>query len=164
MRYLCLGLNYIYHVFVLLIRWIRERLSVYWYISVVYKVKGICLTSRFLCNIHQTLPFPRARIARNSAKTVEPTLNLCTRYPLLLGGQRQCGFKACPRLSHLTGASGIEPQTPRFRVHVLTARPHAPLYTLIDSSSCFLSLIPVPSPSLFPLHNISFIDQVQFSS
>ena len=29
--------------------------------------------------------------------TVNPTLDLCTRYPLPLGGQRYCGFKACPR-------------------------------------------------------------------
>ena len=62
------------------------------------------------------LPFPKARIARNATATIDPTLNLCTRYPLLLGGQRQCGFKACPRLLHLTGASTIEPQTPRYRV------------------------------------------------
>ena len=80
------------------------------------KGKDICLTSRSLCNIYQTLPFPLARIARNAAATIDPTLNLCTRYPLLLGGQRQCGYKACPRLLHLTGASGIEPQTPRSRV------------------------------------------------
>ena len=39
-----------------------------------------------------------------------------TRYPLLLGDQRRCGFKACPRLLHMTGAAGIEPQTPRSRV------------------------------------------------
>ena len=83
-----------------------------------YKGKdtGICLTSRSLCNIHQILPFPQARIERNAAVTIDPTLNLCTRYPSLLSGQRQCGFKACPRSLHLTGASGIEPQTPRSRV------------------------------------------------
>ena len=39
-----------------------------------------------------------------------------TRYQLLLGGQRRCGFKACVRLLHMTGAAGIEPKTPRSRV------------------------------------------------
>ena len=34
-----------------------------------------------------------------------------TWYPLLLSGKKQCGFKACPRLLHVTGAAGIEPQT-----------------------------------------------------
>ena len=41
---------------------------------------------------------------------VDPTLDSCTRYPLLLGGQRQCGFKACPRLLQMTGDAGIEPR------------------------------------------------------
>ena len=36
-----------------------------------------------------------------------------TWYLLLLGGQRHCGFKACPKLLHVTGAAGIESQTPR---------------------------------------------------
>jgi hypothetical protein len=30
------------------------------------------------------LPFPLARIALHAAATVDPTLNLCTRYPILL--------------------------------------------------------------------------------
>ena len=34
----------------------------------------------------------------------------CTRYLSLLGGQRQCGFKA-QGFAHMTGASEIEPQT-----------------------------------------------------
>ena len=42
-----------------------------------------------------------------------------TWYPLLLSRQRQCGFKACPRLLHMTSAAGIEPQTPRFQVQCL---------------------------------------------
>ena len=36
-----------------------------------------------------------------------------TCYQLLLDVQRECGIKACPRLLHMTGAVGIEPQTPR---------------------------------------------------
>ena len=42
-----------------------------------------------------------------------------TRYQLLLGGQRQCGFKACHRLLNMTSAVGIEPQTPQSRVQHL---------------------------------------------
>ena len=38
------------------------------------------------------------------------TLDLCTRYPLLLGGQRWCGFKTCPRVLHMTVAVGPVPQ------------------------------------------------------
>ena len=50
-----------------------------------------------------------------------------TWYPLLLLGQRRCGFKACPRLLHMTGAAGIEPRTARSRVQRLNrSRPCAP--------------------------------------
>ena len=34
-----------------------------------------------------------------------------TWYPLRLGGQRCCGFKAYPRLLHMTSTAGIGPQT-----------------------------------------------------
>ena len=50
---------------------------------------------------------------------VDPTLDSCTRYPSLLGGQGQCRFKACPRLLRMTGAAGIEPQTSKSRVQCL---------------------------------------------
>ena len=42
-----------------------------------------------------------------------------TWYPLLLGGQRWCGFKAYPRLLHMTDAAGIDTETPRSRVQRL---------------------------------------------
>ena len=61
-----------------------------------------------------------------------PTLDLCTRHPLLLGGQRQCGFNACPRLLYMTGAAGIKPWTPRSRVQPFYAWRHAPLLSLHD--------------------------------
>ena len=45
---------------------------------------------------------------------------LCsTWYPLLLEGQRRRGFKACPRLLHMTDAAGIESQTFSARVQRL---------------------------------------------
>ena len=45
-----------------------------------------------------------------------------TRYPLLLGGQRQCRFKSCPRILYMTSVPGIEPQTSRSQVQHLTTR------------------------------------------
>ena len=87
----------------------------------VLKGKGVGLESRHIGKPNQrTLLYPLAMIsAYMLPATIDPTLNLCTRYPLLLGGQRQCGFKACPRLLHMTGAAGIEPQTSRSRVQRL---------------------------------------------
>ena len=57
-----------------------------------------------------------ASLAQNTAATANPTLDLCTRDPILLGGQRQCRFKG---YLHVTYATGIEPQTPRSRVQCL---------------------------------------------
>ena len=39
--------------------------------------------------------------------------------PVLLGGQSGYGFKACPRLLHMTRATGIKPYTPWFQVQYL---------------------------------------------
>ena len=57
----------------------------------------------------------------SAAVAIHTVPNFCsTWYPLLLGGQRRCGFKACPRLLHMTSATGIEPQTPWSWVIALT--------------------------------------------
>ena len=50
------------------------------------------------------------RLVQNTAAAVDPTLDLCTRYPLMLGGQRQCGFKACPRLLTWPAQQELGPQ------------------------------------------------------
>ena len=91
----------------------------------VIKVK---VTSRSLCNIHQTLPFPLVRIARNAAATIDPTLNLCTRHPLLLGGQRQCGSKLAQGFYIWPASRESNPRPLGLGSHALTARPHAPLH------------------------------------
>jgi hypothetical protein len=57
------------------------------------------------------------------------------RYPILLGGQRQCGFKSCPRILYMTGVPGIELQTSFHYVYHVTA-----CYVIIkaeeDKQSC----------------------------
>ena len=126
-------------------------LSVLISISVLKGIKDkgirICLTWRYLCNFHQTLPLPLTRIARNAAATIDPTLNLFTRYPLLFGGRRQCGFKACPRRLHLTGSSEIEPQTPRSRIprlnHSVTRSCNAYIIILLVLSTSIYFCLPV---------------------
>ena len=35
----------------------------------------------------------------SAAATIDPTLGLCTRYPLQLGGQRQCEIRSLPDTS-----------------------------------------------------------------
>ena len=56
-----------------------------------------------------------------------------TRYPLLLGGQRQCRFKSCPRIIYMTSVLGIEPQTSRSQVQHLTTEPRTlPVYNMIS--------------------------------
>ena len=49
-----------------------------------------------------------------------------TWYPLLLGGQRQCGFNAYRRLLHVTTTAGIEPSSLGLESNALTTWPHPP--------------------------------------
>ena len=63
--------------------------------------------------------------------------NFCSTWCLLLlGGQRRCGFKAIPRLLHMTDAVGIETQTPRSLVQC--PHDHAlHVYPMIDHYFCY---------------------------
>ena len=55
------------------------------------KISVYILTSmQYSLVITSPLPPPPPRFAWNAAATVSPALDLCTRYPLLLGGQKQC--------------------------------------------------------------------------
>jgi hypothetical protein len=53
-----------------------------------------------LIGLYLSPPCKASDITSNQQLSIQ--LNLCTRYPLLLGGQRQCGFNACPTLD-MTG-------------------------------------------------------------
>ena len=76
---------------------------------------------------------------------VDPTLDLCTRFPLRLGGPRQCGFKACPTLLHMAGP-GIEPVTPRSQVRRLN---HYAMYsTQLCCHYSFKYTLSWPTPTL----------------
>ena len=62
--------------------------------------KGSCLESRYpryTCSSDVT--FPLARLAPMQPATIDSTLDLCTRYPLRLGGPRQCGIQSLPDTS-----------------------------------------------------------------
>ena len=63
------------------------------------KGKGIYL--RLLRDIHDCaysadLTFPLSRWVPMQSGTIDPTLDLCTRYPLRLGGPMQCGTQTFP--------------------------------------------------------------------
>ena len=64
------------------------------------KGKGSCLESRLHDNACSTdFTFALARWAPMQPATINPTLDLCTRYPLWLGGPRQCGIRSLPDTS-----------------------------------------------------------------
>ena len=50
-------------------------------------------------HVQQTLRFPLVRWAPMQPATIDPTLDLCTRYPLWLGLPRQCGIQSLPETS-----------------------------------------------------------------
>ena len=65
--------------------------------------------------------------AAHAIHTVHVSIFRSTRYPLLLGGQRQCGFKPCPRILHMTGAAGNRTPDPSLSGPTpQPTRPYAP--------------------------------------
>ena len=70
------------------------------HISCKGKGKGSCLESRLHDNAYSTgFTLPLARWSPMQPATINPILDLCTRYPLHLGGLRQCRIWSLPNAS-----------------------------------------------------------------
>ena len=71
-------------------------------------------------------------------------------YPLLLGGQRQCGFKPCPGILYRTDVLGIEPQTSRSQVQHCTTQPCTPTFinSCINGNGVFNLVVKLASDML----------------
>ena len=95
--------------------------------------KGICLESRYPCDythipgmhVLQTLP-PLAAGAQQHV-IIDPTLDLCTRYPLWLGGLRLCGIRSLPDTSTHGQYWESKPRPSDLESNALTTWPHVPL-------------------------------------
>ena len=72
-------------------------------------------------------------VSANAANaTIDPTLDLCTRYPLWLGGPRQCGIQSLPDTSThgQHWESNRRPSDPES--NALSTGPHAPTIRYIN--------------------------------
>ena len=58
--------------------------------------------------------------------TIDPTLDLCTRYPLRLGGPRQCGIQSLPDTSTHGQQWESNPRPSDLESNTLSTRPYAP--------------------------------------
>ena len=58
--------------------------------------------------------------------TIDPTLDLCTRYPLRLGGPRQCGIRSLSDTSTHGQHWESNPRPSDLESNALSTRPHAP--------------------------------------
>ena len=58
--------------------------------------------------------------------TIDPTLDLCTRYPLRLGRPRQCGIQSFPDTSTHGQQWESNPKPSDPESNALSTRPHAP--------------------------------------
>ena len=91
------------------------------------KGTGSCLESRLHDNACSTdFTFPLARWAPMQPATIDPTLDLCTRYPLQLGGPRQCGIWSLPNTSTHGQRWESNPTPPDLESNALSTDPHAP--------------------------------------
>ena len=103
----------------------HKYLWVYW---VKVKCKGSCLESRLHDNACSTdFTFPLARWTPMQPATIDPTLDLCTRYPLRLGGPRQCGIRSLPNTSTHGQHWKSSPIPSDLESNALSTRPHAPM-------------------------------------
>ena len=96
--------------------------------------KGSSLESRLHDNACSTdFTFPLARWAPMQPATIDPTLNLCTRYPLQLGAPRQCGIQSLPDTSTHGQHWESNPKPSDLESNILSTGPHAPMQ---DGPAC----------------------------
>ena len=95
------------------------------------KGKGSCLKSRLHDNACSTaFTFPMARWEPMQPVTVDPTLDLCTRYILQLGGPRQCGIRSLPNTSTHGQHWESNSWPSDLESSALSTRPHAPTFII----------------------------------
>ena len=104
--------------------------------------KRICKKSHLLGCLIPRGECSHAAYKGNGLKAYTTFFSRSTRYPLLLGGQRRCGFIAFPRLLHMTSTAGIKPQTSRSRVlhlnHSATSSK-----SKLSHSQCYNNISPI---------------------
>ena len=71
--------------------------------------------------------------------TIDPTLDLCTRYPLRLGGPRQRGIRSLPDTSAQCQPWESNPRLSDLESNALSTGPHAPEYEM--STLCYISFL-----------------------
>ena len=62
-------------------------------------------------HVLQTFTFPPGSGHLRPPAAIDPTLDLCTRYPLQLGGPRQCGIQSFPNTSAHAQHRELDPRT-----------------------------------------------------
>ena len=74
------------------------------------------------------------KVGANAAATIDPTLDLCTRYPVWLGGRRQCGVRSLPNAPYVVNTGN---GTPDLLILSPTPYPldHMLIHNLTDSDS-----------------------------
>ena len=65
--------------------------------------------------------------------TIDTTLDLCTRYPLRLGGPRQCGIRSLPDTSAHDQHWEPNPRPSDLESNALSTGPHAPTLRVVYS-------------------------------
>ena len=74
--------------------------------------------------------------------TIDPTLDLCTRYPLRLGGPRQCGIRSLPDASTHGQHWESNPRPSDLESNALSTWPRAPTWRckyVLTKCACVLS-------------------------
>ena len=116
-----------YHIYYASCLSYSKRGYIKWPHGSYVKVKVVVLESRLHDNACSTdFTFPLARWAPMQPATVDPTLDLCTRYPLRVGGPRQCWIQSLPDTSTCGQHWESNPRPSDLESNALSTRPHDP--------------------------------------
>ena len=88
--------------------------------------KCICLESRYLCDYTCSSDFTSSASGRTADETIDPILDLCARYPLQMGGPRQCGIRSLPGTSTHDYHWESNPRPSDLESNALSTWSHAP--------------------------------------
>ena len=111
------------------------RPQIKWAVSLVIayghfegKGKGICLASRYPCDYTFFRLYLPWQWAHSSLQLLIQTWICFTRYPLRLGGPRQCGIPSLPDTSTHGQHWKSNPRPFGLEFNALSTWPHAPLF------------------------------------
>ena len=92
---------------------------------ILHICKCISFEFKYPCEYMFFRLYPPLAVGAQQPATIDPTLDLCTRYPLRLGRPRQCGIRSLPDTSTHDQHWELNPRPSDLESNALLTWPHA---------------------------------------